>query len=40
MVVDVEPGSVRVEAPDMPAWAPPQPEMPIGAAIAASEVTD
>jgi ribonuclease BN (tRNA processing enzyme) len=40
MVVEVEPGSVRVEAPDMPAWVPPQPEMPIGAAIAASEVTD
>jgi ribonuclease BN (tRNA processing enzyme) len=40
MVVDVEPGSVRVGAPEMPAWVPPQTEMPIGAAIAASEVTD
>jgi ribonuclease BN (tRNA processing enzyme) len=40
MVVEVEKGSVRVEAPEMPAWVPPQPGAPMSAAIAASEVTD
>jgi ribonuclease BN (tRNA processing enzyme) len=44
MVIEIEPGSVRVEAPDIPAWVPPEPGVPLAAgipaAIAASEVTD
>ncbi len=32
MVVEVDPGRVRVEAPDMPAWVPPRPvTVPLGA---------
>ena len=40
MVVEIEKGSVRVEAPEMPAWVPPQPGSTLPGAIAASEVTD
>ena len=40
MVVDIAPGSVRVEAPATPAWVPPEPAISTPAAIAASEVTD
>jgi ribonuclease BN (tRNA processing enzyme) len=40
LVADIERGSVRVTAPDTPAWVPPQVGLPAAAAIAASEVTD
>jgi len=40
MVLEIEPGSVSVEAPDVPAWVPPQPDAATPAGIAASEVTD
>lgn len=40
MVIEVEPGRVRVEAPDVPAWFPPNAATPTPAGIAANEVTD
>jgi ribonuclease BN (tRNA processing enzyme) len=40
MVLEIEKGSVQVDAPDMAAWVPPQPSAATAAAIAASEVTD
>ena len=40
LVAEIAPGSVRVSAPDTPAWVPPQVSASTAAAIAASEVTD
>jgi len=40
MLLEIERGSVRVEAPEAPAWVPPDAGLAAPAGIAASEVTD
>ena len=40
MVIEVAPGRVHVDAPDVPAWFPPNAVAPTPAGIAANEVTD